>query len=121
MKSSWKTKTLSVVLAGLGLWFLVLAVGAQLRYNSGQRQLNAMDDRINGAVRENERLAKELELMKRPDWLALLARARLNYKRPGETVVFVYKNEKAGTISQPHPVQDERPNWRKWLDWVKGR
>ena len=60
--------------------------------------------------------------MQEPQWLALLARQRLNYKQPDETVVFVYKSEKAGTIVQPqaHSV-DDRANWRKWLDWVQGR
>jgi cell division protein FtsB len=120
MKTDFRTKAITVGLVGVSVWLAFLVAGSQIRYLSGQRQLDAMDDRIDGAERENGRLARELELMKQPDWLALLARARLNYKRPGETVVFVYKAEKSGTIIQPqtHP---ERPNWQKWLDWARGK
>ncbi len=121
MKPSLKRKITTVALCGLCLWLLLLVIGSQIKYDNGRQQLQAMEDRIAGSERENERLGRELELMRQPDWLALLARARLNLKKAGETVVFVYKTEKPGTISQPQPMAGDRPNWRKWLDWVTGK
>ena len=115
-----RSKIITVPLVGICIWLLLLVIGAQIRYLDTRHQLNAVDDRLAGARKENNRLSGELELMRQPDWLALLARARLNYKRPDENVVFVYKNEKSGTISQPQVQQVERPNWRKWLDWLQG-
>lgn len=108
------------ILGAVFVWLILLVVGAQLRYGSGQRQLDALEDRIAGGQRENERLTQELARMQQPAWLTILARARLNYKKSDENVVFVYKSEKSGTISQPPSISDDRPNVRKWFDWVRG-
>lgn len=116
-----RSKMLTAILGGVCIWLFLLVAGAQMRYIDGHRQLGAIEGRIAGASKENEWLSRELELMHQPDWLALLARGRLNYKRPDESVVFVYKNEKSGTISQPRSEQVEQANWRKWLDWVRGK
>jgi hypothetical protein len=90
------------------------------RYGAAS-ELAAYEARIDDAKRENQRLAEEVDRMKRPQWLALLARQRLNYKMPDETVVFVYKSEKAGTIVQPQTsAVDARANWQKWYDWLRG-
>jgi hypothetical protein len=116
-----RAKITTGVLTAVFVWLLLLVAGAQLRYGSGRRQLDAMEDRISGAQRENERLGQELSRMKQPAWLTILARARLNYKQADENVVFVYKSEKSGTISQPQPMSDDRPNWKKWRDWIGGK
>ena len=80
-----------------------------------------MNDRVDGAQKENDRLSHELDLMRQPDWLALLARARLNYKRPDENVVFVYQAERSDTISQPSARNSDESNWNRWLDWLRGK
>lgn len=117
-----RSKIASVILGALALWLLVLAVAAGIRRHGATGELGALETRIEDAKRENARLADELERMKRPEWLALLARQRLNYKLPGETVVFVYKAEKAGTITQPQFLSDTHtPSWRLWLEWFRGR
>ena len=122
MHSFLRSKIASVVLGVLSLWLLVLAVAAGIRRHDAAGELGALEARIEDAKRENARLAGELERMERPQWLALLARQRLNYKLPGETVVFVYKAEKAGTIAQPQPSPASKvSSWRLWLDWLRGR
>lgn len=115
-----RSKILTVALVGVCVWLLLLVVSAQVHYINARRQLSAMDDRIIGAQKENDRLSHELELMRQPDWLALLARARLNYKRPDENVVFVYKNDKSSIIAQPTTKPSERSNFQKWRDWLTG-
>lgn len=117
-----RSKLATVVLSILAVWMVILATAAGIRRYGARADLEAMQQRIEDAQRENVRLADELERMKRPQWLALLARQRLNYKQPDETVVFVYKSEKAGTISQPQPTPTPREaSWRLWLDWLRGR
>ena len=104
------------------MWMGVLVVSAGIRRYTSASDLGALEARIDDAQRENQRLEGEIARMQKPQWLTLLARQRLNYKLPDETVVFVYKSEKPGTIVQPQaPSGDERPNWRKWLDWVRGK
>lgn len=121
MQSLFRSKLMTVALAVLALWFGVLVASAGIRRYTAASELSALEMRIDDAQRENARLASEAQRMQQPQWLALLARQRLNYKQPDETVVFVYKSEKAGTIVQPQaPGGDTRSNWRKWLDWVRG-
>jgi cell division protein FtsL len=117
-----RSKFTTVMLAALTLWMGVLVVSAGIRRYTAASQLDALQTRIDDSQRENQRLEDEIGRMQKPQWLTLLARQRLNYKLPGETVVFVYKSEKPGTIAQPQALSgDERPNWRKWLDWVRGK
>ncbi|MCC6405445.1 MAG: septum formation initiator family protein [Candidatus Yanofskybacteria bacterium] len=106
-----------VLLAG---WFLMLAFAAGMRRHTAEGELQGLQQRIEDTQRENARLADEVERMRRPQWLALLARQRLNYRQPGETVVFVYKSEKSGTIVAPQPAPDDRLRWRIWWDWLIG-
>jgi cell division protein FtsB len=119
MPSFLNSKIATVVLAAACVWLLVLAAHAGIRRIASQRELDAIRDRIEAGQRDNTRLTGELARMRRPAWLALLARTRLNYKRPGETVVFVYKSEKSGTISQPQQTQDVRSNLQKWWAWLR--
>ena len=103
------------------LWLVFLAIGAHVRHASVDSQTQALQDRIRAGEQENARLTDELDRLHRPESLTLLARTRLNYKQSGETVVFVYKSEKSGTISQPQATPDERNNVQKWRDWLRGR
>jgi cell division protein FtsB len=113
-RSRITTGILAVVVAGL----VFLAASATLRSRAARSELRALSDRIEQEQRGNDRLSRALERMRKPNWLALLARARLNYKAVGETVIFVYKSEKSDILSQPQQPTDERPNWRKWWDWL---
>lgn len=117
LRSKFTTMALAVVM----LWMLVIAIAAGMRRHGLNADLQLMQSNIDDAKRENARLAQEFEHMQQPQWLALLARQRLNYKLPDETVVFVYKSEKAGTIAPPQESVEVRPNWRKWLEWLRGR
>ena len=117
-----RSKITVVIIGALALWLIVLAVAVGIRRHGAGAELQAMQQRIEDAKRENARLAEQLERMKQPQWLALLARQRLNYKQPDETVVFVYKSEKVGTLSPPQATPaPAQPNWRLWLDWFQGR
>lgn len=116
-----RSKFTAIVLAVLAVWLIILAVASGIRRHADEADLTALRTRIEDTERENARLAAELERMKQPQWLALLARQRLNYKLPDETVVFVYKSEKAGTIAQPQTTQEQsEPSWKQWLDWLRG-
>ena len=121
MHPLFRSKLTTVALSGLALWFGALVVVAGVRSHSAVDDLSALERRVQDAQRENARLATELQRMQQPQWLALLARQQLNYKLPDETVVFVYKSEKAGTMVQPQAAEDDtRPNWKKWFDWIRG-
>ncbi len=110
------------MLGVLAVFLLIVAVGAWAEKHDADTELSALQQRIDDAQRENHRLADQLERMRSPQWLALLARQRLNYKQPEESVVFVYKNEKVATLAQPRVAQGaSKSNWRLWLEWLQGK
>jgi hypothetical protein len=99
----------------------VAAVAAGLERYRQRQEIAGAQRRIDDIARSNRVLEEELERMRAPQWLALLARQRLGYVQPGETAVFVYKTEDSGIVSQPPaPSEPEMPNWRKWMRWVRG-
>ncbi len=116
-----RSKITLVVLLTLVLWSGTLAVTAGIRRYRSDAGLRTIESDIADIERDNTRLTQEVQWMHKPQWLALLARQRLNYQLPGETVVFVYKSEKSDTISPPNAAQQARPNWRIWWDWLRGR
>jgi len=111
-------RLLTVALTVVCVWLAAAGVRATVRHLYAQRELAAVRADIDQAQHGNERLERSLGRMQEPAWLALLARDRLNYKRPDETVVFVYKSEKSGIIAPPQAPTDDRPNWRRWWDWL---
>ena len=113
-------RILTFLLVCACLWLAFVATSATVRRAYMRRELATLEEDIRQAQHGNDRLARQLERMQQPAWLALLARDRLNYKRPDETVVFVYKSEKPDTIAQPQAPTDLRPNWRRWWDWLLG-
>ena len=115
------SRVIFAALAGLCVFLGFRAVHISVRRYSARRELVAVQGQLVQGVAATDRLRAELERMRTPAWLALLARARLGYAQPGETVVYVYKSQKTGTISQPQTVTDGRSNLRKWWDWMLKR
>jgi cell division protein FtsB len=116
------SKLTMIALASITIWMIIFAVQTGLRRHNSDAALAGMETRIDDAQRENGRLAQELTRMQQPAWLALLARQQLNYQVPGETVVFVYKSEKPGTVIQPQQSGSaEKSRWLQWLDWLRGK
>lgn len=114
-------KTLMLVLLlVLSAFLAVRGIASFARYSALRRELARVEEQIRETQRVNERLQRQLERMQEPTWLALLARQRLNYAMPDETVVFVYKSADSAIISQPQ--QPPPPSsWRQWLAWLLGR
>lgn len=115
-----RSRVILVFLAGFCVFLAIRAVRISLRQFGAAQELNAAHDQLAQGRIANERLAADIERMRQPAWLALLARARLGYAQPGETVVFVYKSQNPGTIAQPQMVTDDRSNLKKWWDWLLG-
>jgi cell division protein FtsL len=120
-----RSKITLVVLVLLVVWAGTLAAMATVRRYRSDAELQALETSITDTERDNARLTQEVQRMHQPQWLALLARQRLNYQLPDETVVFVYKSEKSDTISPPTqdvrlPAGQAGPHWQIWWDWLRG-
>jgi cell division protein FtsB len=116
---SRKTLILSILLS-LCAFLAVKASASFVRYGMLRRELAQVQEQIREAQNANERLGRQLERMQEPTWLTLLARQRLNFAMPDETVVFVYKSADSAIISQPQQPPSP-PSWRQWLAWLLGR
>ena len=116
-----RRRAITALLAVACLGLALSATRATVRHLYTQRELAGLEGEIAQMQHGNERLERTLQRMQQPAWLALLARDRLNYKRPDETVVFVYKSEKSDTIVPPQASTDERPNPLRWWDWLRGK
>lgn len=115
-----RSRVILVALAALCVFLGIRAVRITIRHYSARAELDAAQAQVAQGQANNDRLAGDLERMRQPAWLALLARSRLGYAQPGETVVFVYKSQNSGTIAQPQAVSDGRSNLKKWWDWLIG-
>ncbi|HUO75342.1 MAG TPA: septum formation initiator family protein [Candidatus Paceibacterota bacterium] len=115
-----RSRVILIALIGLCVFLAFRAVNISIRSYGARQELDAVNGQLAQGQAANDRLAAELERMRQPAWLALLARSRLGYAQPGETVVFVYKSQNPGTISQPQSAPDGRSNLRKWWDWLIG-
>jgi cell division protein FtsB len=114
----FRSRITIAILGSIFLWMGFLGTTSTIRRVKSQHQLAILEQQIEDHERGNERIARDLERMKEPEWLALLARQRLNWRAPEEQVVFVYKSEKSDTISQPESSTDQRSNLQKWKDWM---
>lgn len=114
---------------------LVLFVGVYFMVAFGEqawraRQLRAEEASLGAAIaaieRDNRTLQAELDAYSTGAYTAYVeARARrdLNLAHPDETVLLVnWQNPPAQVSTQPATPakQDERPNWRRWLDIFAG-
>lgn len=121
MPPTVKRRVITFLLAALGVWLSVVAVTVTLRSRWASSQLDQANSAMADQERSNDRLGQELTRMHSPDWLALMARAQLNYKLPDEQVVFVYKNEKSGILAQPATTPVPRSHAARWWDWLRGK
>lgn len=85
-------------------------------------------DNLNQKIAEIEKSRSELEKLgdyiKSASYLERQARLKLNYKKPGESVFFIYRNQYAqnpaetGGAAKPSEIL---PNWQKWLNYLLGK
>jgi len=113
-----RSRVIFIGLLALCVFIGFRAVRISIRQYNALKELHAAELQVAESTSANDHLKEDLERMQQPAWLALLARSRLGYAQPGETVVFVYKSQNSGTIVQPQMVSDSRSNLHKWWDWL---
>ena len=112
-------RTLTVVLMAICVGLGYAGFQATLRRNWASDQLHASQDTLDDQTRANDRLAADVARLQSPAWLALVARAQLNYKRPDESVVYVYRSDPPTVATQAAATPVPLSNWRRWTDWLR--
>ena len=116
-----KSKIWTFLLVITVIWGASLAIRATIRQRSANQELDDISMRIDAGEKENQRLEKEEERLADPDYLALMARRRLNYSFASESLVFVYDTEKSDNdATDDNEKAGQLPNWKLWWQYLIG-
>ncbi len=82
-----------------------------------------MEAKIKEVQEDTDYLNKFLDYFKTPAFLEKEARLKLNYKDPGEEVVFIYKDKSPKKESDSITLEEllaRIPNYKKWMLYLLG-
>jgi len=105
-------------------FFSLLAIKFRQPLEIATKEIENLDRKIAEIERSRSELEKLGDYLKNPAYLERQARLKLNYKKPDENVVFIYKNQyNQDRIASPSFVEDPKPlaNWQKWLEYLLNR
>ena len=117
LQSRWFTFAAVIVIG----FFLLLIVKLKPSLETVNQKVNNLDQKIAEAEKSRLELEKLGDYLKNAAYLEQQARLKLNYKKPGESVVFVYKNQHAQNPAKPADATKSSlilPNWQKWLNYL---
>lgn len=110
------------VLVTLTAGFLIFSL-LRIRQPLGNLRDEAknIDQKIAEIKKQEETAQRETDYLKSEAFLERELRLKLNYKKPDENVVVIYRNHLAGNIaSSSQGVIGEPANWQKWLEYLFG-
>ena len=102
---------------------VIIALGASSvrlwpRRVTVNNEISNLENRITEAENSRNQLAKLIDYFHSDAFLEQEARLRLNYKKPGEKVAFVYRDDEVEPRSSV--IEDTRnlPNLEQWWRWL---
>ena len=110
-----------IVLAGLVIFtgFLLLQI---IKINPEKIDLNKKVANLERQINETEAAIKDLEnkaeYYQSDIYKERQARLKLNYKKPGETVIFIYDNPGNVETQQTESNDGEKLGWRRLLQYL---
>ncbi len=107
----------------LVLWMTASFIKIKTHENIVKKEVGDLEGKIAVFEEDNSALEQLLEYMTHPLFLEKQARAKLNYKAPGEEVAFVYTEDKAQTGSASDDFNKQlaqMPNYLKWWWYLLG-
>ena len=118
MKSKWLAV---IIIAGIG-WFGLSLIKVRVQKGMVIKEVQGLEAKIQNLEEDNSNLKKFVEYVKNPWFIEKEARLKLNFKVPGEEVVFVYPDS---NLSSPPPGDFQKrlariPNWMKWVYYILG-
>ena len=112
---------MAVIIIG---FFSLLVIKLQPSLKTATQEVGNLNQKIAEAEKGRSELQKLGDYLKSAAYLERQARLKLNYKKPGESVVFIYKNQhnqnptESSEAVKPSTVL---PNWQKWLNYLLGK
>lgn len=102
-------------------FFLLLIVKIKPSLETVGQEVKNLDNKIAEAKQNLSELQNLGDYFKSAAYLEREARLKLNFKKPGESVIFVYKNQHAQNPAKPDDATKSSlilPNWQKWLNYL---
>lgn len=115
------SKILTVLLSVLSVWILFSVISVELEKDEVKKEEANIEAKIINIEWESASLERYIKNFDNPDFLEKEARLRLNYKAPGEEVVFVHRDPDSQKASSAEKFSGEDlPNYKKWLHYLLG-
>lgn len=121
--SSWITLLVLVVII-VGGAMIVSSKYSALKQE--KEEAAVLDERVREAEEDLEAKRAQAEYFASDDYKERQARIKLNYKKPGEKVVYVYRDVASSSsdilgITNEATEQGESSSWKLWFDFALGR
>lgn len=107
-----------VMILALG-WLTLSFIKIKLHENIVNKEAEELKVKIVNLEKSNNLIERFLVYMSNPSFIERQARIKLNYKAPGEEVVFIYPDNSAKASSSFDNFQKENaPNYLKWWRYL---
>lgn len=96
-------------------------ISAEIQRVEVKKEETAVQTKITDMRQDNNMLGMYIKNFENKEFLEKEARFRLNYKLPGEEVVFVHRDANSQKASSSEELSPEdMPNYKKWWRWISG-
>ena len=112
---SWVAASIGVALLG---FFGVEIVRQQPNLTALRQELKGIDLQINEVREKQAELDRQKEYYQTAGYLEQQARLKLNYKKPGEQVVYVYHPSTSSGPSASPLLATRQSNLRQWWNYL---
>ena len=122
MQQIFKSKLLLLIIIPVLGWLSLSFIKIKIHENIVNKEVQSLETKISNLEKNNSSLEKLVGYMTKPSFLDKEARLKLNYKAPGENVVFVYPDEtiKSSPSFDFHNQLAQMPNYLKWAYYLLG-
>jgi hypothetical protein len=114
LQSRWFT----AVVGAIVVFFLVSILKLEAPLATVRREIGNIGQKINDLNKASATLEKTKAYYESEAFLERLLRLKLNYKKPDENVVFVYKNKYNQNSDNSVESGKDLKNWQKWLNFL---
>lgn len=116
LQSKWST----AVVGAIVVFFLVSILKLEGPLSTVRREIGNMNQKMSDLNKASANMEKTKTYYESDAFLERLLRLKLNYKKPDENVVFVYKSKyEQGSETASESGRDLK-NWQKWLNFLWG-
>lgn len=86
------SKILTILLSTFSIWILFSVISVVVEKGGVKKEEAVIESKIDDIKQDNELLERYVKNFENPDFIEKEARLRLNYKKQGEKVIFVYQD-----------------------------